>query len=91
VTVGDVADLEVWELTGRRPIFTSGSAPSGPIECAVQVRAHGGVVEAVTELVGDRLVARLRQPLRGVAPGQTMVLYRCGADGDEVIGSGTIV
>jgi tRNA-specific 2-thiouridylase len=33
----------------------------------------------------------LREPLRGVAAGQTMVLYRPNADGDEVIGSATII
>jgi tRNA-specific 2-thiouridylase len=57
----------------------------------VQVRAHGGVVDAVAEHVGDRLEARLRRPLRGVSPGQTMVLYRPEAAGDEVIGSATII
>jgi tRNA-specific 2-thiouridylase len=36
------------------------------------------------------LVTDLRSPLRGVAPGQTMVLYRPDVDGDEVIGSATI-
>jgi len=48
-------------------------------------------IDAVAEHVGDRLDARLRQPLRGVAPGQTMVLYRPDARGDEVIGSATII
>jgi tRNA-specific 2-thiouridylase len=90
VTVGSADDLDVWALTGERPVFTSGHAPDGPVECMVQVRAHGGVVDAVAELVGDQLEARLRDPLRGVAPGQTMVLYRPDADGDEVIGSATI-
>jgi tRNA-specific 2-thiouridylase len=32
----------------------------------------------------------LRTPLRGVAPGQTLVLYRSDPDGDEVLGSATI-
>jgi tRNA-uridine 2-sulfurtransferase len=91
VTVGCATDLEVWQVSGERPVFTSGVAPLGPVECAVQVRAHGGVVDAVAEHVGDRLDARLRQPLRGVAPGQTMVLYRPDAHGDEVIGSATII
>jgi tRNA-specific 2-thiouridylase len=90
VQVGAAADLDVWELTGQKPIFTAGTAPSGPFECAVQVRAHGETVNAVAELAGDELGVRLRSPLRGVAPGQTLVLYRADPDGDEVIGSATI-
>lgn len=90
VRVGEAADLEVRELIGRTPVFTSGVTPSGPIECAVQVRAHGETADAVAELVGDELVVRLRVPLRGVAPGQTLVLYRADPDGDEVLGSAVI-
>ena len=54
------------------------------------MRAHGGIADAVAELRDGRLVAELRSPLRGVAPGQTMVLYRPDPDGDEVIASATI-
>ena len=90
VEVGEKADLEVRELVGRAPVFTTGAAPSGPLPCAVQVRAHGEIADAVAELVGDELVVRLRVPLRGVARGQTLVLYRPDPDGDEVIGSATI-
>jgi tRNA-specific 2-thiouridylase len=90
VTVGDAAELQVWSMTGERPVFTSGAAPDGPVECAVQVRAHGGIAEAVSELVGGKLHARLRAPLRGVARGQTMALYRPDTGGDEVLGSATI-
>ena len=90
VTVGGAADLEVWSLTGRRPVFTSGTAPDGPVECVVQVRAHGGVAEGVAELTGGRVEVRLETALRGVAPGQTMALYRPDPRGDEVIGSATI-
>ncbi|OBI07381.1 tRNA 2-thiouridine(34) synthase MnmA [Mycobacterium scrofulaceum] len=90
VRVGQAADLDVRELRGREPVFTTGTSPSGPIECAVQVRAHGETAEAVAELVGDELVVRLRAPLRGVARGQTLVLYRPDPDGDEVLGSATI-
>jgi len=39
---------------------------------------------------GDGLVVDLRAPLRGVAPGQTMVLYRPDPEGDDVIASATI-
>ncbi|WP_343598790.1 tRNA 2-thiouridine(34) synthase MnmA [Mycobacterium sp.] len=90
VRVGAAADLDVWELTGRGPVFTRGTAPAGPVECAVQVRAHGETVSGTAEVVDDELAVRLRDPLRGVACGQTVVLYRPDPDGDEVIGSATI-
>jgi len=90
VRVGSATDLDVRELTGRDPVFTSGTAPRGPIECEVQVRAHGGVAPGVAELTGGGVRMRLRSPLRGVAPGQTMVLYRPDPEGDEVIGSATL-
>ena len=90
VQVGDVADLDVHTLYGESPVFTSGVAPEGPLECEVQVRAHGGITGAVADLRGGELVVELRSPLRGVAPGQTAVLYRPDPAGDEVLGSATI-
>jgi tRNA-uridine 2-sulfurtransferase len=54
------------------------------------VRAHGGLTGGVAELRDGQFVVGLRAPLRGVAPGQTMVLYRPDPQGDEVIGSATI-
>ena len=91
VHVGEAADLDVRELIGRAPVFTAGAASPGPIECAVQVRAHGEIACATAELIDDRLVVRLRSALRGVACGQTLVLYRPDPDdGDEVLGSATI-
>ncbi|WAC90026.1 tRNA 2-thiouridine(34) synthase MnmA [Mycobacterium sp. Aquia_213] len=90
VHVGSAADLEVHALTGRDPVFTAGAAPEGPIECAVQVRAHGETASAVAELIRGELCVRLRVPIRGVARGQTVVLYRPDSAGDEVLGSATI-
>ncbi|OMC15443.1 tRNA 2-thiouridine(34) synthase MnmA [Mycobacterium sp. SP-6446] len=90
VHVGAAGDLDVVALRGRAPVFTAGAAFSGPVECAVQVRAHGETASAVAELVGDELDVRLRTPLRGVAPGQTLVMYRPDPGGDEVLGSATI-
>src|SRR4029079_11092451 len=49
VTVGSKADLDGGPLTGERPVFTSGVAPAGPVECAVQVRALGGIADGVAE------------------------------------------
>lgn len=90
VRVGGVADLDVWRLRGERPVFTSGAAFEGPVECQVQVRAHGGLADAVATVSDGALAVELRAPLRGVAAGQTMVLYRPDVDGDEVLGSATI-
>src|SRR6059058_5468379 len=47
VRVGDAAELDVRTLTGERPVFTSGTAPRGPVECEVQVRAHGGLASGI--------------------------------------------
>lgn len=90
VRVGPAEDLEIRELVGDKPVFTGGAPLQGPVECQIQVRAHGGITDAVAELRDGRLAVSLRAPLRGVAPGQTMVLYRPDADGDEVIASATI-
>jgi tRNA-uridine 2-sulfurtransferase len=90
VEVGEAEDLDVRALVGRSVVFPAGVAPSGRLECAVQVRAHGEMAGAVAELIDDELVVRLRVPLRGVARGQTLVLYRPDPDGDEVLGSATI-
>lgn len=91
VRVGAASDLDIIELTGAKPIFTSGIPFSGAVDCEVQVRAHGGLGAGVAELDDDgNLRMRLGAPLRGVATGQTMVLYRPDPDGDEVLASATI-
>ena len=91
VRVGTAEDLDVWSLTGRDPVFTSGMAPDGLFDCEAQVRAHGGVAAGTAACTDGRLHVNLRTPLRGVAPGQTMVIYRPDPEGDEVIASATIV
>ena len=91
VRVGDAARLDVRTIDAERPVWTSGAAPRGPVECIAQVRAHGGTAPAVAEAVSDGLRVELREPLRGVAPGQAVVLYRGdGVLGDLVLGSATI-
>jgi tRNA-specific 2-thiouridylase len=85
VTVGAADQLDVLHLEGVRPIWC-GPAPAVPIECLAQVRAHGDPVPAVAWLDGAALRVELRQALRGVAPGQAVVLY----DDTRVVGSATI-
>jgi tRNA-uridine 2-sulfurtransferase len=94
VRVGSAERLAVREIDATRPVWPSGSALSGEVECVAQVRAHGGTAPAVASVVdganGGRLVVRLRDELRGVAPGQAVVLYREDPGGDIVLGSGMI-
>ena len=86
VTVGSPEALAVGEITAVRPVWTGCEPPSVPIECSVQLRAHGEVYSCVAALSGDDLHIELREPARAVAPGQAAVLY----DGDTVLGSATI-
>ncbi|MEJ3749317.1 tRNA 2-thiouridine(34) synthase MnmA [Actinomycetes bacterium KLBMP 9797] len=90
VTVGPAAALDVSEVVGDRPVWTGGPQPDAPIECEVQLRAHGDPVPATVDLTPDRLHATLRRPARGVAPGQAVVAYRPDPAGDIVLGSATI-
>jgi tRNA-specific 2-thiouridylase len=86
VTVGPASGLDVTEITAERPVWTGCESPGAPVECSVQLRAHGEVYPCVAWLDGDVLRIQLRQPARAVASGQAAVLY----DGDIVLGSATI-
>lgn len=90
VRVGSADRLAVTGIVGERPVWT-GAVPDGPVECVVQVRAHGGVAPAAVAVAGERLHVELREPLHGVAPGQAVAVYRPDPDGDVVLGSATIV
>ena len=88
VVVGPQEALAVTELAGSR--FTwCGLAPEAPeawFECEVQVRAHSPSEPATAAVVDGELVVKLAQPLHGVAPGQTAVIYV----GTRVLGQTTI-
>lgn len=90
VQVGSADRLSVSGIDAKRPIWPSERPLGGPTECVIQVRAHGGTAEAVAEADEDAIRVQLRQPLRGVAPGQAIVLYCPDAAGDLVLGSGLI-
>src|SRR5690606_19682730 len=83
-TVGPASALDVTALTGVRPRWC-GAAPSGPGTYTAQLRAHGDETPVTAELVGGELRVRFTEPVRGVAPGQAIVLY----DGTRVVGSAT--
>jgi tRNA-specific 2-thiouridylase len=86
VTVGSADALEVLEIEATRPVWSGCLPPAGPLDCLVQLRAHGEVHPAVCEQDGDVIRISLREPARGIAAGQAAVFY----DGDAVLGSATI-
>jgi tRNA-uridine 2-sulfurtransferase len=86
VTVGPADALGVREITAIRPVWTGCEPPVSPIECSVQLRAHGEVHPCTAQVSGDELHVYLTGQARGVAAGQAAVLY----DGDTVLGSATI-
>src|SRR5580698_9050930 len=86
VTVGPAEDLDVSEITATRPVWTGCPPPAEPLDCLVQLRAHGEVHPCTAWLDADDLRLRLHHPARGVAKGQAAVLYA----GNTVLGSATI-
>ncbi len=86
VTVGTGERLEVDEVVGARPVWLAGAQPAEPLDCTVQLRAHGTPIPAIVRTDGTDLIAALARPERGVAAGQAMVMYA----GDVVLGSATI-
>ncbi|HEY0932996.1 MAG TPA: tRNA 2-thiouridine(34) synthase MnmA [Trebonia sp.] len=86
VTVGPADALAVREITAIRPVWTGCEPPVAPVECSVQLRAHGEVHPCTVQVSGDEVHVYLTGPARGVAAGQAAVFY----NGDTVLGSATI-
>ncbi|GGL85588.1 tRNA 2-thiouridine(34) synthase MnmA [Nakamurella endophytica] len=89
VTVGPADGLDVTVITGDRLVWSTGRPPGFPLRTVAQLRAHGGQVTGSADLVDGRLRLVLDAPTRGVAPGQTVVLY--DRDDRYVLGAATIV
>ena len=86
VTVGPAESLDVVDIEASQPVWTGGPPPPEPIDCLVQLRAHGEPYPATAWLDADALRIKLARPARGVARGQAAVLYQ----GAAVLGSATI-
>ncbi len=86
VTVGPAEALEVLDIDAQNAVWSGCQPPAAPVDCLVQMRAHGEPHPATAWTDGDALRIRLGQPARGIAPGQAAALY----DGDVVLGSATI-
>jgi tRNA-specific 2-thiouridylase len=88
VIVGPGELLSRRGLVADRLSWVAGAAPvAGPFEAEVKIRYRGDDVPAVIEPEGDRVRLEFRTPQRGVAPGQSVVVYR----GEELLGGGRIL
>ena len=89
-TVGLVNDLDSYEFVVESVNWLASptTITEGGREFCVQIRAHhrpvAGKVQTSTE--GNQVQISLREPVRGLAPGQSAVWY----SGTRVIGCGTI-
>ena len=92
MVVGGRELLDVDRIEGIRPTWAGAplaeAAAGDWFDCHLQFRAHGDIVPALARVDdgGERWLIRPEHPLRGVAPGQTAVLYR----GTRVLGQVTI-
>ncbi|NTW41407.1 MAG: tRNA 2-thiouridine(34) synthase MnmA [Cellulomonadaceae bacterium] len=97
VVVGPAELLTVTRLHGDRAVWFGGP-PDGWFECTAQVRAHGSPLAARARVVAGPSSDGSTVPdasgvevvvdggVRGVAPGQSVVLY----DADRVLGQATV-
>lgn len=87
VTVGPETLLAVSTLVGEKAVWLAPDvSPDQPVRCEAQVRAHGEPVPGAVRRDGDRLVVELDAPMRGIAAGQSLVVYA----GSRVLGQATL-
>ena len=88
VVVGPADLLSRRGLVADRVSWVGGEPPAaGPFEAGVRIRYNGEDIPAVVEVIDGRLRAEFRRPQRGVAPGQSVVVYR----GAELLGGARII
>ncbi len=88
VTVGRASHLDVLGIVADQVVHPSGPV-CFPLRGMIQVRAHGRPTPGLVELDADgQLHIELDEPIRGVAPGQTAVVY--DADDTVVLAAGKI-
>ena len=87
VVVGPQELLSVTEIAADELTWLAGDFdPREWMQLGVQVRAHGRLVPAQVRYDGAHLDTLLDEPLRGIAPGQSIVVY----DGERVLGQASV-
>ena len=77
VVVGPAKALAVKELVGSKYTWCGKAKPNAEefFDALVQVRAHGEQVPCQVSVTENQMVIKLDEPILGVAPGQTAVIY----------------
>ena len=86
VLVGSPDLLDVHHIVGVNPIWAGPELGTHVTDVYAQVRAHAEPVRAKAYMRADNLHVRLIDPVRGLAPGQAVVIY----ENTRVIGSATV-
>ncbi|WP_084073895.1 tRNA 2-thiouridine(34) synthase MnmA [Demequina sp. NBRC 110052] len=87
VTVGPETLLSVSTLVGEKAVWLAPDVSADePVRCEAQVRAHGEPAPGAVRRDGDRLIVELDAPIRGIAAGQSLVVYA----GSRVLGQATL-
>ena len=88
VVVGPGDLLSRRGLLADRVSWVGGEPPAaGPFEAEVRIRYNGEDIPAVVDMIDGRLRVEFRTTQRGVAPGQSVVVYR----GHELLGGARII
>jgi len=93
LVVGTAGDLVRDGLEAEDALWLAGPEgsdapdPGRPFRAAVRIRHRGAIVDAEVVAGADRtFTVRFDEPIRAIAPGQSVVVY----DGERVLGGGTI-
>ncbi|WP_062523129.1 tRNA 2-thiouridine(34) synthase MnmA [Demequina silvatica] len=87
VTVGPETLLSVRTLVGEDVVWLAPDVPAREDTAVeVQVRAHGAPVAGTVRRDDARVTVALEEPMRGVAAGQSLVIYQ----GSRVLGQATL-
>jgi tRNA-specific 2-thiouridylase len=91
VTIGTAEIAGVDEVVTGVPTWT-GATPELPLTAQVQLRAHAAPVACEVTADGAGLRIRLAEQQRGIAPGQSAVLYLADTErGDLVLGQAPVM
>src|SRR5690625_4565982 len=87
VIVGPAELLTVDELSANEVVWLANDVdPSQCDDLVIQIRAHGREIPAEVTVDDGVITARVTEPVRGVAAGQSLVVYQ----GTRVLGQGSI-